>query len=240
MLPICRARVAFKSSIVATYPPPTPRNQARNLPRPPVWDKKSASALSLGALAAGVVDGRGGNADSIRRNRVGSDPSLPLSRFTTNPRAVQHVPEGKIDVSFQTTVLAALFVTLFATYVTALILGLLFAWAGSSQATAKPRLQLEANRRLLVALVTRRRASEAVPRDGRVTSREALPDALARWHNRPLLLINYLDREQLHETAFPTGESDVCTQFRVAPQEPWDLYKANPDAYGKPDVPPRR
>ena len=99
----------------------------------------------------------------------------------------------------------------------ALIVSLIIVFAGPPRATAQPRPQFYLERGF--------RITRVAPIGRRITSLEPLHDALARWHSRPLLLVNYLDNDQIQVTPFPKeDEWGISLGIRDPLPEPWDIY----------------
>jgi hypothetical protein len=120
---------------------------------------------------------------------------------------------------FVTLVSIALLLCLLTCVVLVLILIILLVRAEPPQTNVMPTFWFN--------LIRRPAGDRVVPINARrITGREPLHDALARWHSRPLLLVNYRDNDQIHVRGFPKdGESGIDPEIIEVPLYPWDCYK---------------
>jgi hypothetical protein len=119
-------------------------------------------------------------------------------------------------MSYATALAVALLLAVLVRFAVTVTLTVLFALTVLPQASVSPRLPLS---------IDLGKTGLAMPGgDQRVTGREPMHDALARAHSRPLLLINYLDRDVIEVQGLPKGGSAIESDCIEVPHYPWSWY----------------
>jgi hypothetical protein len=126
-------------------------------------------------------------------------------------------------MSYATALYVAILFVMLARFVGTMTIIVLLALIVLPQVNARPQIAVTIDRAPPSSPVP----SSPVPSsDQRMTTKEPMHDALARWHSRPLLLINYLDMDLIQVQGLPKCGSESNSDCIEVPDYPWTWYKS--------------